>query len=232
MVSIEERWQTKTPIRLRQESIRPLPSVGRARGPIAIWEQARREEEMGLRKGGIWTPMSETLGQGRVATLSWLCEEATYNVVRAPGPIPQQQKRGRGRGLTSLLHNHPYPPYGRGLNALLHNHPYPSKCMAPVPVWEYAEYPTQSPAFRKSIQIPISQINHIFKILWFRVWSWFWLKFSCALEFLCWSPTLKSILGLFNLNLYVFGIYDWNLWSYYQHTSITIKRQQPDIETI
>ena len=75
-------------IRQRQESIRPLPSVGRARGLITIWEQTRREEEMRLRRGGIWTPMSETAGQGTVATSAWLCKEPTCNAVKAPGPIP------------------------------------------------------------------------------------------------------------------------------------------------
>ena len=78
-------------IRQRQGSIIPLPPVGRARELIAVWAQTRREEGMRLRRGGIWTPMSETPGWDRVATLAWLCEEATHNAVRAPGPAPPQQ---------------------------------------------------------------------------------------------------------------------------------------------
>ena len=35
----------------RQEGMRPLPKVGRARGLIAVWEQTRREE--GTRRGEL-----------------------------------------------------------------------------------------------------------------------------------------------------------------------------------
>ena len=35
----------------RQEGMRPLSIVGRARGLITVWEQMQREEEMRLRRG-------------------------------------------------------------------------------------------------------------------------------------------------------------------------------------
>ena len=100
-------------IRQRQEGIRPLPPVGRARGLLAIWEQTRREEEMRIRRRDIWSPVSVTPDQGRVATLVLLSEAASRNGVRAPSPIPIQ-RRGRGRGLSALLPNHPLPPSGMG----------------------------------------------------------------------------------------------------------------------
>ena len=70
--------------------------MGRARGLIAVWEQTRRKEEMRLRRGGIWIPMSETAGQDRVTTLAWLCEEPTCNAVRAPGPILSSKEEEEG----------------------------------------------------------------------------------------------------------------------------------------
>ena len=57
----------------KQENIRQLPHVGRARGLLAVWQQARREAEIILRRGGIWSPVSVTPGRGRVATLALLC---------------------------------------------------------------------------------------------------------------------------------------------------------------
>ena len=114
--------------RQRQESIRPLATVGRARGFITVWQQTRRGEKMRLRRGGMWTPMSQTPGWGRVATLAWLCKEANHNAARAPGPVPpQQQRRGRGRELSFLSHNHLYPlsDMGRARSRDTSHHPFP-----------------------------------------------------------------------------------------------------------
>ena len=221
--------------RQRQESIRPLSTVERARGLITTWEQTRREEEISLWRGGIWTPMSETPGHARVATLVWLCEEATHNAVRVPGLVPpQQQRRGRGRGLSFLLHNHPYPSLaweepGVGTLAITHSQipHFKFQIHSPGAYVGICSIPTQCPTFAKYLQTPISWRVHRV-----RAQRWLWLKFPCALEFLCWFPTLKSILSLFNLSLNVFGMYDWNLWPYCQHESITRKRQQPGIKTI
>ena len=66
---------------------------------------------MKLRRVGIWSSVSVTPGHVRVATLALLCKAVTWNAVRAPNPIPHQ-RRGRGRGLGALLHDHPYNPSG------------------------------------------------------------------------------------------------------------------------
>ena len=90
---------------------RALPPVGRARGLLAIWQETRREQEIRLRRGGIWSPVSVTPGQGRAATLALLCEVANENTARASSPI-HHQRRGRGRGLTTPFHDYPYIPSG------------------------------------------------------------------------------------------------------------------------
>ena len=71
--------------------------------------QTRQEAEIRLRRRGIWSPISVTPDHGRAVTLALLCKAATRNAVRAHNPIPHQ-RRGRGRGLSSLLHDHPSNP--------------------------------------------------------------------------------------------------------------------------
>ena len=86
---------------------------------------------MKLRRGGIWSPISVTPGQSRVANLALMSEVATGNAPRAPGPITHQ-RRERGRGLITLFHDHPTLPLaweepGVGTLALTHSEIHPCK---------------------------------------------------------------------------------------------------------
>ena len=47
----------------RQEGMRPLPTVGRSRELMVVWERTRREEVM--RRGRIWT-----LGTGTTCAMA------------------------------------------------------------------------------------------------------------------------------------------------------------------
>ena len=78
----------------RQESIRPLPPVGRARGFLDVWQQMKREAEMRFRRGYLVLSCSYPC-QGRVATLALYCEAVSQNAARTLNPIPHQ-RRGRG----------------------------------------------------------------------------------------------------------------------------------------
>ena len=93
------------------ENNRHLPHVGRARGLIAVWQQTRLEawSQISTKKGRYLVPIPVTPGCGRAVTLALLCEAATRNAARAPNPIPHQ-RRGRGRGLQTLLHSHSLYP--------------------------------------------------------------------------------------------------------------------------
>ena len=92
-----------------QENIGYLLYVGGARGLITVWQQTRQKAEMRLRKGHIWSPVFVIQGCGRALALALLCKVATRNAVRVHNPI-LNQRRGRGRGLSSLLHDHPSNP--------------------------------------------------------------------------------------------------------------------------
>ena len=78
-------------------------------GLITVWQQTRQEADIRLRRGGIWSPVYVTPGHGRAVTLALLCKVTNKNVVRAPNAIPHQ-RRGRRRGLSSLLHSHSTNP--------------------------------------------------------------------------------------------------------------------------
>ena len=145
----------------RQESNRPLIPVGRTRGLLAAWHQTSREEEIRWRRGGMWSPVSVTLGWGRVATLAVLCKSATQNTLRAPSPIPQQ-RRGRWRGLSSLLHDHPYIPSGMGRDRSRNSGP----CPFPDPSLQVPN--TQPSVCVNNGIFPIPHINpidHLWKLL-------------------------------------------------------------------
>ena len=68
----------------RQESRRPMP----------LWEQPGDHSCVGANKEGGG---DETTERERVATLALLREMVVQNTIKAPGPIPPQPRRGRGR---------------------------------------------------------------------------------------------------------------------------------------
>ena len=98
--------------------MRPL---GRARGLIRVWEQTRREERERLSWGGIWTHMVGNSGRGRAATLVLLREMVAHNVVRAPGQMKSNSRKGRG--LPAL--NDSYPTSGMGRTRVRNPGPHP-----------------------------------------------------------------------------------------------------------
>ena len=93
------------------------------------------ERQMRLRTGVVWSPVSVTPGWDRVAILTLLCEVENQSATRAPNSITHQ-RRERGTGLGTLLHDHSYIPsgaMGRARSRDTGSHPFPDPpCKSPL----------------------------------------------------------------------------------------------------
>ena len=102
---------------LEQTGSHLVPSRGRVRVLMKIWEETRR------RRDRIWLSVSPTLGCGRAATIALLSEMVAQNATRRPG---NRNPHSMGRGLvdTNGDSNNPFPTMGRARARNPSHHPH------------------------------------------------------------------------------------------------------------